>query len=434
MADAARGPHQEFALIDPGVRTQLRATDLILPAVLIGLLVAFTVRYGNTWTPRGIVTAAALVVTTATLVASNVLLLRRRDVLGLIFFAFGVDALAITLVFVSPASHVAVATFPLLGCAAMLGLPDGRLLLRGFVLSWGLAVAIVVWGQTHEDAPSLMPLAPSRVAHAVTFAAAAALLLSVVFSFRERLTRATGELRADVARRAKTEEALRDSIERLKEAQSRQRLLLTRLVSAEEAERQRIAAGLHDDPVQKLTAALLRLDRARADPSKEAAMDQIEQLMRGSLQSLRHLMFELRPRSLDQRGLAAAVAELIDSYGDDLPPCDLESTLQAEPPEEIRTLLFRVIAEALANVRKHARATRVHVRLEERDGGILAVITDDGVGMDPDVREEGRSGHFGIPTMRERAEGAGGWVRLADTVSGGTSVEAWLPLRTSTGS
>ena len=425
MSDTQPDRRDAFALIDPGVRTLLRLTGIVFPAILIGVLVAFQARYGNTWTTQGIIGASTLLVTAAVLVTSSILLGRRRDLAGLTCFAVGLDILAIAFVAVSPASHAAVAALPLLGAVAMLGFPGRKVLLATLIISWGLAVAIFVWGQTQTQAATFMPAGPSRVAHSITFAALAAMLLAIVYSFRERLTRATGDLRADVARRQAVEETLRRNIAELEEARTRQRRLLGRLVSAEEDERQRIASGLHDVPVQKIAAALLRL-QSGGNGDGPGATQEAERLMTESIADMRHMMFELRPRSLDEHGLAAAANELVDSFGDTLPDTNVHSSLAVEPPDDTRTIAFRIVAEALTNVSKHAHATHAEVVLEDRDGGVLLAISDDGVGMDPEVMEEGRAGHLGLPTMIERAEIAGGRLRISRR-GGWTRVEAWLP-------
>jgi signal transduction histidine kinase len=104
----------------------------------------------------------------------------------------------------------------------------------------------------------------------------------------------------------------------------------------------------------------------------------------------------------------------------------LHNGLGQEPPIEVRTIAYRIAQEALTNVRKHARAYRVSVRLEMRDGGFLTRIEDDGVGMAAGAAGNGRPGHRGVATMRERAELGGGWLRI-ETQAPGTVVEFWLP-------
>jgi signal transduction histidine kinase len=122
----------------------------------------------------------------------------------------------------------------------------------------------------------------------------------------------------------------------------------------------------------------------------------------------------------------------------------MQNGLHREPPIEVRTTAYRIAQEALANVRKHARASRVEVLLEQRDGGFITRIEDDGRGFDDPAVDTGRPGHRGLATMRERAELAGGWLQIETTrrpagdgeglatsdpiePTTGTRVEFWLP-------
>jgi signal transduction histidine kinase len=269
---------------------------------------------------------------------------------------------------------------------------------------------------------------PSHVAHSVTFAAFAAVLLAAAFSYRARLNRAIDDLGADIAARTKTEQALRESNEMLGAANEHRRLLLQQLVSAEESEKRRIADGLHDDPVQKLAAALLRLQGAGGNPPRADAVAKAEDLVTESLEHLRRMMFELRPRSLDEFGLAAAIYDLIGSFGEDLPPAQLDDGLVSEPGDEIRTIAFRTIAEALSNVRKHSKAQAVQISLADQDGGLLMRVSDDGIGADPGLMDHSIPGHIGLPSLRERCEAVGGWARLSAKPTKGTLLEAWIPL------
>jgi signal transduction histidine kinase len=142
---------------------------------------------------------------------------------------------------------------------------------------------------------------------------------------------------------------------------------------------------------------------------------------------LRVLMFELRPPALDRGGLVAAVRDLLAELDGSFPRCRVDDDLTDEPPEKIRTVAYRIVAEALANVQRHSHASDVQVLLTERDGGLLVRVRDDGVGIPAETLEGGRPGHLGLTSMRERAEAAGGWSRI-DSGPAGTTVEAWLPL------
>ena len=89
-------------------------------------------------------------------------------------------------------------------------------------------------------------------------------------------------------------------------------------------------------------------------------------------------------------------------------------------------IAYRIAQEALGNVRKHARAARVECSVQAVDDGILTRIADDGVGFDS-LRTRPIAGHLGLVSMRERAEMAGGWLRITSTPGTGCRVEFWIP-------
>jgi signal transduction histidine kinase len=90
-------------------------------------------------------------------------------------------------------------------------------------------------------------------------------------------------------------------------------------------------------------------------------------------------------------------------------------------------IVYRIIQEALANVRKHARARRVAAHLESSDGGYRVRVSDDGRGFSAEQLARAIPGNFGLTSMRERAEMAGGWWRVGGRPGGGTEVEFWVP-------
>ena len=105
---------------------------------------------------------------------------------------------------------------------------------------------------------------------------------------------------------------------------------------------------------------------------------------------------------------------------------ELKDKLRSQPPAQTRTILYRIVQEALVNVRKHASATTVTVVLQERDSGYLVCIADDGVGFAVDQAKP-VSGHLGLASMRERALLANGWMRIESAPQDGTTVEVWVP-------
>ncbi len=234
----------------------------------------------------------------------------------------------------------------------------------------------------------------------------------------------------DVTERRRAEEELSRSLAELRRLDRERRRLIGRIVEAQEEERRRISDDIHDDSVQVMAAAAMRLQPLRREASDEQleVIDRLESTINESIRRLRHLMFELRPPALDREGLAAAIRTyLTESAADTDLDFQVESDLPAEPPVSTRTIAYRIVQEALANVRKHANAERVQVRLSAADGGLLVHVVDDGVGFDPDEVGVERPGHVGFTAMRERAEVAGGRWQVESSPGNGTVVEFWIP-------
>lgn len=222
---------------------------------------------------------------------------------------------------------------------------------------------------------------------------------------------------------------LSESLETLRATDEQRLLLLARLVHAEEELRRSIAGDIHDDPVQKMVGASMWLQLLRKDLNAEKQFETVDKVLNSlnaSIESMRTLIFQLRPEILDEHGLGPALDEYLSSLEADF-EYQVESRLEMEPPSDLRVVLYRMSQEALANVRKHANARTVRVLLDERDGGFLVRITDDGVGFSSTRHQESVRGHLGLTSMRERAGMAGGWCRLHSLPGEGTTVELWVP-------
>lgn len=226
---------------------------------------------------------------------------------------------------------------------------------------------------------------------------------------------------------------LREAHRRVQQLADDRQLLLRHLVEAQEAERAKIAADVHDDPVQVMAAVDLQLGLvqrqigAGADPSElTSLLEQMRLTVAQANDRLRFLLFDLdSPAQREEIGtaLAEAAAHVLgDSVRSEV---RCESGLELD--ETVRVLVYRIAKEAMVNVRKHAGAARVVLCLRRREGGVEMTITDDGVGM-PVAAPEPRPGHRGLSDMRDRAAIAGGSVTWASGDGGGTEVRVWIPV------
>jgi PAS domain S-box-containing protein len=232
---------------------------------------------------------------------------------------------------------------------------------------------------------------------------------------------------SDLSQQKRVEEKLRKSLEMLRRTMEDRRTLLLRLEDAQEEERRRIAADIHDDSIQVMSAADIRaqsLVRQLADPELRAEAEELRETIRAAVERLRHLLFELRPPALDREGLVAALR----AYVSDMDPApEIRDALASEPPADVRAISFRIAQEAISNARKHADARVIVVSLTSEAGGVRVVVTDDGRGFDTSILDAPQPGHIGLPTMVERAELAGGHCTIESRPGEGTTVEAWVP-------
>jgi signal transduction histidine kinase len=240
----------------------------------------------------------------------------------------------------------------------------------------------------------------------------------------ERMLRAHNlELEVKVADRT---EELRETIQHLEEVDEQRRRLLAHVVQAAEEERRRIANDIHDDPVQKMVVLKMRLELLAKTNPDLPDLDDAREAVLGTIRSMRHMLFDLRPPILDEEGIGPALRYFLDNSEIDA-EWSVDDELDTEPSTQTRVILYRIAQEALTNARKHAHADEIRVKLEERDGGAWMEISDDGVGYTPEGALVAEPGHLGIAAMRERAEMAGGWCALRSLPGAGTTLEVWLP-------
>lgn len=209
--------------------------------------------------------------------------------------------------------------------------------------------------------------------------------------------------------------------------QEAQRRLLHRLLRTGEDERRQIARELHDRGGGALFSLLYGLRRLREfvhprDAGADAEVERLIAVTESTVNDLRTLLADLRPRLLDDLGLAEALRELLSrERALSGIPVSLEVEGESLPDSESALALYRVAQEAFTNIRRHAHAREANVRLGKEEGGWTLAVEDDGEGLNGN-----RSG-LGLRTMRERVEALGGKLEIHSAPGAGTKIWAWVP-------
>jgi len=211
--------------------------------------------------------------------------------------------------------------------------------------------------------------------------------------------------------------------------------LLARLASTQEEERRRISRDLHDGVIQNLSGIIFSLnflgnalDEEAEDAKNEVS--QLEGIVHETITDLRKVIYDLRPTILDSLGLVPTLEKHLDRFGTENGlSIDYNPTLKGRLSEVVETGLFRLAQEALNNIRKHAQAKTVSLKLEKKKDNVVMTIKDDGVGFDMaevKTRTSQDSG-FGLSGMKERVQSLGGSVELTSTEGDGVKVTVIVP-------
>lgn len=208
------------------------------------------------------------------------------------------------------------------------------------------------------------------------------------------------------------------------------------------SERQRLAREIHDTLAQGFTSIVMNLEAAEGALPEEVPeegrtkwhLDQARFTARENLTEARRLVWDLRPESLDNASLTEALAQLTARWSD---TAGIEASVNASGtprpmPDEAEVTLMRMVQEALANVLKHAVASRVVVTLSYMNDLVALDVIDDGVGFDSNqALYETPEGGFGLRAMRQRVEQLGGSLTIESAPGQGTTLVAELPLTAS---
>jgi len=214
------------------------------------------------------------------------------------------------------------------------------------------------------------------------------------------------------------------------------RSIAAEILAAQECERKRVAQALHENFAQTVAAAKMRvecalaaLDSGNHDTTKDL-LREIVPLLQGALDEGRRMCAELRPRMLDDLGLAATISGFCSAFRAAHPDIELGLELQLprqDLPDPVKTAIYRVLQEATENAARHAQATSLLVRLRQRRQGIDLLVADNGRGFGAAVSVRARSG-LGLAIMKEWVESLSGTFRVGSTPCGGVRVRARWPL------
>ena len=211
--------------------------------------------------------------------------------------------------------------------------------------------------------------------------------------------------------------------------------LSRRLLEAQEAEQRRVARELHDSVGQLLASARFRVQAIESELSDENHLREAvkaRRLLDCAMSEVRRISHNLRPSELDDLGLVPTIRSACEDFRERTgATLDLKfSGVQKRLSPQIDLTLYRIVQEALNNIEKHAKATRVSLSLTRRSGVVTLSISDNGKGFDPRAERPARSrkNGLGLINMRERAGFAGGTFRMEAAPKKGTAILVQIPI------
>ncbi|MCB0197609.1 MAG: PAS domain S-box protein, partial [Anaerolineae bacterium] len=233
----------------------------------------------------------------------------------------------------------------------------------------------------------------------------------------------------DITQRKQTEQQLQAYQHKLK-------LLAAELTLAEERERRRIAADLHDGVGQTLTSARIQLalaSVATTETKVTGILSNVSDTIGHVIEEIHDMVFELTSPLLDEIGLAASLADWLKEQVEKKHGLRTQFFGPGQSlalSDDVQTILFRNVRELLTNVIKHAKASKVRVRLDKEDDKAVVTVQDNGQGFDPQatITEADREGRFGLFSIRERMSDLGGTLEIVSAPGRGCTATLTVPL------
>jgi len=200
----------------------------------------------------------------------------------------------------------------------------------------------------------------------------------------------------------------------------------------QELDRKRIASELHDTSLQDLTHIIHQVELSSlfidVDPTKaKLELEDISNQLRKIIQDIRNTIFDLRPMSFDDLGLEEAINEYIE-FLEKKYPIIINSQIDDINyfDEKKKLVIYRIIQEGLSNSSKHADAHIVNLKIENKQGYLLIVISDDGKGIDEEVIETDNT-HYGLTILKDRVSYLDGKCTIISSKENGTEIKVTIP-------
>ncbi|MGA3005512.1 MAG: ATP-binding protein [Acetobacteraceae bacterium] len=312
------------------------------------------------------------------------------------------------------------------------------LLLGGAIVALAVVMAVLIGRRIAAPVIGLVPIAEAvgrgePVAPHLTWLSEANVVVGSLHDAGERLRLAAQEREVSTAALSQSEQMYRALAEDLARVDEERTALLTRVVVAQEHERQRIARELHDSLAQYLTAIRLKLDTlGRSGAPMGEILNELRSMIGELGRSVNRMAWELRPVALDELGLHSAVDHYLEEWAE---MAQLQVDVQIDLcgsnlPPAVEATLFRVLQEATTNVLRHADATRVGVILEAKGDLVQLIVEDNGKGFPVD---DGKwpfaaTRKFGLHGMRERLALVHGKLDVESSPQSGTTLFVSIPL------
>jgi signal transduction histidine kinase len=312
------------------------------------------------------------------------------------------------------------------------------LLLGGAMVTLAVIMAVLIGRRIAAPVIGLVPIAEAvgrgePVAPGLTRLTEANVVARSLHDAGERLRLAATEREASTTALSQSEQMYRALAEDLARVDEERTALLTRVVVAQEHERQRIARELHDSLAQYLTAIRLKLDTlGRSGAPMCDVLNELRSMIGELGRSVNRMAWELRPVALDELGLHSAVDHYLEEWAE---MAQLQVDVQIDLggrnlPPAVEATLFRVLQEATTNVLRHADATRVGVILEAKGGFVQLIVEDNGKGFPADNGKWpfAATRKFGLHGMRERLALVHGKLDVESSPQAGTTLFISIPL------